>query len=122
MNPATQTTFAERAGRTLGRMWRGFMRLDRKASCWLVAQGWAPGVARATSLAIKLMALGFLSYAAFWLALVLALLIFAAWSLCDSAAQEAEEENKPEWREGHGGFGLYDKTEWRHDMGDPDKP
>lgn len=122
MKPSAQTTFAERAGRALGRMWRGFVRLDRKASGWLAAQGWAPSVTRVTSLVIKLVALGLLFYATFWLALLIALLILAAWNLRDSAAWEAEDENKSEWREGHGGFGLYDKAEWRHDMGNPDEP
>jgi hypothetical protein len=122
MKPSAQTTFAERIGRTLGRLWQGLMRLDRKAHGGLVAQGWAPGVAKAASLVIKLVALGLLFYAAFWPALLLSFLILAAWSLRDPAAWDAEDESKPEWRDGHGGFGLYDKAEWRHDMGDPDKP
>ena len=63
-----------------------------------------------------------LLYAAFWLAAPLALLLVAAWYFRTAAAWEVEDESKPEWREGHAGFGLYDKNEWRHDMGDPDKP
>ena len=121
MKSTVQTTFAEHAGRTLGRIWRGFVRLDRKAHDLLVAQGFASGVARAVLLVMKLVAFGLLFYAAFWLAFLLSLLILVTWSQRDSAVWEAEDENKPEWREGHGGFGLYDDNEWRHDMGDPDK-
>ncbi len=76
MELAAQTTFAERAGRTQGRMWWGFVRLERKAHGCLVVQGWALGVAKAALLVIKLVVLGVLFYAAFWLALC-----FCSWSL-----------------------------------------
>ncbi|AYH45943.1 DUF3742 family protein [Aromatoleum toluolicum] len=122
MKPTAHTNFAERAGRTLGRMWRGIVRLDRKAHGLLIVQGWAPGVASAVLLVIKLVVLGVLAYASLWLAALLALLALAGWSVRDPAAWNAEDESKPEWREGHGGFGLYDKSEWRRDMGDPDNP
>jgi len=111
MTPAAQTTFAERAGRTLGRMWRGSVRLDRKANGWLVAQGWAPGVARAALLAIKLVVLGVLFYAALWLAL----LLLAAWTV---RTADWDEEPEPEWRTGADGFGLY-RGDVRIDIGDP---
>lgn len=91
MKPAAQTTFAERAGRTLGRTWRGFVRLDRKAHGWLVAQGWAPGVARGALLVIKLVVLGVLFYAAFWLALLIMITVFAGWTSRNAAPGEAEE-------------------------------
>ena len=119
MKTAAPTTFAERLGRTLGRAWRGCARLDRRAQGWLRAQGLAPGAARAVSLVAKLAALAVMLYTAFWLALLVAVLI-AAWSMRNSPNWTADDE-QPEWREGHGGYGLYDKNEWRHDMGDPDK-
>ena len=115
MKPAAQTTFAERAGRTLGRMWCGFVRLDRKSNGWLVAQGWAPGVAKAASLVIKLVALGLLFYAAFWLALLLLFMIAAAWT---AHAAEWDDEQETEWRTGGDGFGLY-RGDVRIDIGDP---
>ena len=46
MKPATHTTFAERTGRMLARLWSGFVRLDRKACGWLVAQGLPAGLAK----------------------------------------------------------------------------
>lgn len=91
MKPAAQTTFAERAGRTLGRAWRSCVRLDRKANGWLVAQGWAPGAAKAALLIVKLAALGVLLYTAFWLALLLALIAFAAWTDRNSERDDSEE-------------------------------
>lgn len=111
MKPAAQTTFAERAGRALGRMWRGCVRLDRKASGWLVAQGWAPGVAKAALLVIKLVALGLLFYAAFWPALLLAFATVAGWT-----ARNADwEQPEPEWKDGPAGFGLYTYDGYRID-------
>jgi len=79
MKPAVHTTFAEHVGRTLGRMWRGCVRLDRQAQGWLLAQGLAPGAATAVSLVVKLAALAMLLYCAFWLALVILGLAAVAW-------------------------------------------
>lgn len=91
MKPAVHTTFAEHAGRTLGRMWRGLVRLDRKAHRRLAALGWAPGMAGAALLVLKLVLLGVLAYTAFWLALLLALVAFAAWTARNSEGDETEE-------------------------------
>lgn len=92
MKTTAQTTFAERLGRTLGRAWRSCVRLDRRAHGWLLAQGWAPGAAKAALLIVKLAALGVLLYTAFWLALLLALVAFAAWT-----ARNSEREDSEEW-------------------------
>lgn len=121
MKAAAHTTFAERLGRAAGRAWRSSVRLDRRAQNWLLARGWAPGAAKAVLLVVKLAVIGVLLYTAFWLALLLAVLVAAAWSMRNSPNWTAVNEEQPEWREGHGGFGLYDKNEWRHDMGDPDR-
>ena len=96
MKPAVHTTFAERGGRMLGRMWRGLVHLDRKAHGRLAALGWAPGRAPgragAALLVLKLSVLGVLAYAAFWLALLLALVAFAAWT-----ARNSERDDSDEW-------------------------
>jgi fatty acid desaturase len=91
MKTTAQTTFVERVGRSLGRLWRGGVRLERKARGWLVAQGLAPGVAKTALLVAKLVALGLLLYAAFWLALLVAFSVAAAWAVRGSAYDEYEE-------------------------------
>ena len=58
MKPATHTTFAERTGRMLARLWSGFVRLDRKACGWLVAQGLPAGLAKTILWVVKLAVLG----------------------------------------------------------------
>jgi hypothetical protein len=121
MTTTTRISTAERLGRWLGGMWRGGARLDRKANGWLRAQGLAPSVAKTLLLAVKLAVLGVLLYTVFWLTVLIALVALAAWGMSNSTARDTEDESTPEWRDGHGGFGLYDKNEWRHDMGDPDK-
>lgn len=95
MKPSAQTTFAERTGRILGRMSRGMAHLDLKAQGWLVAQGWAPGVARAALLVIKFVVLGVFFYAAFWLALLVVLAVAAVW-----AARNSEHDGSEEWAVG----------------------
>jgi hypothetical protein len=125
MKTLAQPSFAERIGRALGRTWRSFMRLERKAKGWLVAQGMNATLATGVLWVVRIALLGFVLYGAFWVALLLG---FAA--IATRAARHVdwedeneywEEQHKPEWREGYAGFGLYDKNEWRYDMGDPDE-
>ena len=119
MKTAAQTTFAERLGRTLGRAWRGCARLDRRARGWLLAQGWAPGIAKAALLAVKLAAIGVLLYTAFWLALLLAFALVGAWVVRNDDGSY-DEEHKPEWRYGPAGYGLYTHDDYRIDPHDPE--
>ncbi|HEJ5841573.1 TPA: DUF3742 family protein [Pseudomonas aeruginosa] len=119
MKTAAQTTFAERLGRTLGRAWRGCARLDRRAQGWLFAQGWAPGIAKAALLAVKLAAIGVLLYTAFWLALLLAFALVGAWVVRNDDGSY-DEEHKPEWRYGPAGYGLYTHDDYRIDPHDPE--
>ncbi|MDY0011455.1 MAG: DUF3742 family protein [Rhodocyclaceae bacterium] len=115
MKSAAQTTFAERVGRVLGRVWRSCVWLDREANGWLLAQGLAPGVAKAALLVAKLVAVGLLVYAAFWLALLLLFLVAAAWTV---RSADWDDEPEPEWRTSADGFGLY-RGDVRIDIGDP---
>ncbi|WIJ66534.1 DUF3742 family protein [Serratia nevei] len=119
MKTAAQTTFAERLGRTLGRAWRGCARLDRRAQGWLLAQGWAPCIAKAALLAVKLAAIGVLLYTAFWLALLLAFALVGAWVVRNDDGSY-DEEHKPEWRYGPAGYGLYTHDDYRIDPHDPE--
>lgn len=119
MKTAAQTTFAERLGRTLGRAWRGCVRLDRRAHGWLLAQGWTPGIAKAALLAVKLAAIGVLLYTAFWLALLLAFALVGAWVVRNDDGSY-DEEHKPEWRYGPAGYGLYTHDDYRIDPHDPE--
>ena len=119
MKTAAQTTFAERLGRTLGRAWRSCARLDRRAQGWLLARGWAPGIAKAALLAVKLAAIGVLLYTAFWLALLLAFALVGAWVVRNDDGSY-DEEHKPEWRYGTAGYGLYTHDDYRIDPHDPE--
>lgn len=67
MKQSAQTSFTERIGRTLSRMWRGCARLDRKACVWLVAQGLPVAIAKALLWIVKLAVFGVLLYLAFWM-------------------------------------------------------
>lgn len=114
MKPAALTTFAERVGRTLGGLWRGCVRLDRRATHLLVAKGWAPGIAKAAMLLIKLAMLGVLVYAVSWLALLLLFAVIAAWAARNVPSED--EDGEAEWRMGWSGYGLY-RGETRIDPG-----
>jgi hypothetical protein len=71
MKTLAQPSFAERIGRALGRTWRGFMRQERKAKGWLVAQGMNVALATGIQWAVRIALLGFVLYGAFWVALLL---------------------------------------------------
>ncbi|MDR2452026.1 MAG: DUF3742 family protein [Candidatus Accumulibacter sp.] len=110
-------SFAERAGRALGRTWRGFLRLDGKAQNWLVAQGMNATLAQGILWAVRLVLLAVLLYGAFWVALVLGFAFVGAW-----AARYADFElPQLEWRDGMLGFGLYHPDGSRIDPHDPDE-
>lgn len=117
MKTAAQTTSAERVGRTLGRLWRRLMHLDRKVDGWLVAQGLAPRVAKAVLIVIKLAALCLVLYAAFWLALIAVFAVIAAW-IARNTDEDDERASEPEWRYGPAGYGLYTSNEQRIDPHD----
>jgi hypothetical protein len=93
------------------------MRQEAHAIRWLAKNGLPAGLGQLLFWIVKLSAFVILLYAASWLALLLAFAIVAAW-LARNA--DADDEKQPELRDGHSGIGLYDKDDWRIDMGDPD--
>ena len=111
--------WSHRLGRGAGRAWRGYLRREQRVAGWLVTRGVPAGAATAVLWIVKLAVLGMLLYAASWLALLLTFAVVAAW-LARNA--DEDDEKQPELRDGHSGVGLYDKDDWRIDMGDPDKP
>ena len=114
MKPTARTTFADRTGRTLGRMLRGCVQRDQRAARWLMAHSWTPDIAKTVLAVVKLAVLGILLYMAFWLALLLVFAVAAAW-----AARNTDwDELQSEWRCGPGGYGLY-RGDIRIDIGDP---
>lgn len=117
MKATSSTTSAERAGRWLGRMSRSRMRQEARAIQWLSSHGLPAGVGRLLFWIVKLAVFVLLLYVASWLALLLVFAVVAAW-LARNA--DADDEKQPELRDGHSGIGLYDKDDWRIDMGDPD--
>ena len=114
MKTTEQSTFAERAGRALGQLWRGCVRLDRKANGWLVAQGLAPGAANTVLWVVKVAAFALLLYGAFWIALLLAFAMGAAWMVQNSTEGEQEEWAIGE-REDHKSSVFYDPINYNDD-------
>lgn len=119
MKHTAHPTTAERTGRWLGRTWRGFVRQEARAVQWLTGKGLPAGVSRLLFWIVKLVVFAVLLYAAFWLALLLAFALIAAWLVRNA---DLDDEKQPELRDGHSGVGLYDKDDWRIDTGDPDDP
>ena len=108
MKTIAQASFAERAGRALGRAWRGFLRLERNARAWLTARGLPPGIAKALLLILRFAVLGAVLYAAFWVAVVGIAIAVAVWNGRNADPEwRIWEEKEPEWRDGLEGVGLY---------------
>lgn len=115
MDTKARISKAERFGRRIGGMWRGFVRRERQVTGWLVARGLSAGAATALLWGVKLVVLGVLLYATFWLALLLVFALVAA----SIAGRELSDEEEPEWRMGLSGYGLY-RGDTRIDPGNPD--
>ena len=111
--------WSHRLGRGAARAWRGYLRREQRVAGWLVTRGVPAGAATAVLWIVKLAVLGMLLYSVSWLVLLLAFAVVAAW-LARNA--DEDDEKQPELRDGHSGVGLYDKDDWRIDMGDPDEP
>ncbi|MBS3936863.1 MAG: DUF3742 family protein [Sulfuritalea sp.] len=111
--------WSHRLGRGAGRAWRGYLRREQRVAGWLVTRGVPTGAATAVLWIVKLAVLGMLLYTVSWLVLLLAFAVVAAWLERNA---DADDEKQPELRDGHSGVGLYDKDDWRIDMGDPDEP
>lgn len=115
MNTTTRISTAQRFGRWLGRGWRAYLRGERRFSAWLVVQGLSVRVVQLLLWAVKLAVIGALLYFAFWLVLLLAVLVAAANG--DWGAEQGVPE--PEMRQGPVGFGLYTDDDYRIDQYDP---
>lgn len=106
-------SLAERFGRRLGLGWRAYLRLERQT----VAQSLERGVPQVIAIGglwlVRLLIMGGLLYVASWVGLLLAVLVLVA---CRPLRSEDE---KPEWRMGWSGFGLY-SGETRIDNDDPE--
>ncbi|QNM96698.1 DUF3742 family protein [Chitinimonas koreensis] len=116
MKATAHNNTAERAGRALGRAVRALSRHDRNARSWLITQGLQPGAAQVLSLTAKLVVIGVLFYVAFWLALLAAFALFAAYA---GRHADLSDIGKSEWRNGWDGYGLY-RGEVRIDCGSVD--
>ncbi|SCY12604.1 DUF3742 family protein [Pseudomonas flexibilis] len=107
---------AERFGHWLGGGWQAYRQRERQT----VAQALERGVPRAIAIGglwlVRLLIMGGLLYVAFWVGLLVAVLVLVAWMVCRPLRSENE---KPEWRMGWSGFGLY-SGETRIDNDEPE--
>jgi len=92
---------------------------EQRVAGWLVTRGVPAGAAMAVLWIVKLAVLGVLLYSALWLALLLALVILAAWMVRNADADESSDGEEPQWRNGLDGYGLY-RGEIRIDGGSAD--
>jgi hypothetical protein len=122
MNTTTRISTAERLGRSVGRGWRAYARGERRLSSWLASKGMPLAGATVLVWVVKLVALGLLFYAAFWLALVLLVGVAAAWTASNSTVDDDRWTQPDELRNGEAGFGLYSSSGQRIDQHDPNDP
>jgi hypothetical protein len=115
MKAAPKVKTSERAGRWLGRFWRGVAHRESRAIRWLAAQGVPVRTGRLLFWVVKLVFFGVLLYVAFWVALLLLFGVVAAWL---ARGADWSDEQETEWRNGMSGFGLY-RGDVRIDIGDP---
>lgn len=95
-----QVTNAQLFGRFCGQCWKGYVRKIQRFSAWLTQQGVPPHFATFGGWALQAIAIFVLLYVAFWLALVLTLLV-----LCVSGL--TYEDQIQGWHNGPEGYGYY---------------
>ena len=122
MNRTTRISTAERLGRSFGRGWRTYARGERRVSRWLASKGVPRVGATALVWVVKMVALGLLFYAAFWLAVVLLVGIAVARIASNSTVDDDRWTQPDELRNGEAGFGLYSSSGQRVDPHDPNDP
>lgn len=76
MNANIYRTIPESFGRLLGKAWRAGSRLERRFAAWVVGRGVPKALASVLLCVLKLACLAVLLYSAFWLALVLGVVLF----------------------------------------------
>ncbi|MEX5685365.1 DUF3742 family protein [Pseudomonas silesiensis] len=118
MSPNKHINNAERLGRWLGGLWRGYVRRERQAVVWMVAGGVPAGVAAAVLWVAKIAVLGALLYVAFWIALLIVFATLVAWTARNT--EVSDNDDKSEWRYGDSGYGLYTSEGYRIDPHDPE--
>lgn len=119
MKSATHPSMAERFGQALGRTYNRLRHQEARTVGWLMRKGVPVPVGKGLLWAAKLLVLGVLLYAAFWLALLLVFALMGAWAL-RHADWEVEYPKTEEWRHGHSGYGLYTSDGYRIDPHDPE--
>jgi hypothetical protein len=75
-------------------------------------------MAKGISWAVKFAVFAILLNGVFWLGLLLAFAVIAAWTARN--ADWDEEENRTKWRYGPAGYGLYSSDGYRIDPHDPE--
>lgn len=91
MDTKARVSNAERFGRWVGGMRRGFVRRERQFADWLIARGLSAGMATVLLWTVRLAVLCVLSYVAFWLALLFGFAVAAAWMIRDPDQDDPEE-------------------------------
>lgn len=86
---ATQGLFF-RLGRGARRMLRGYSRAEQQMMAWLEANGLPAEMVWAAIWVIRLAIIGILFYAAFWVAVLVMILIVAIWMAEDSVSNEED--------------------------------
>jgi len=116
MNVPRGLSRSESIGRGLGRCWR--LAVSSEFQQMLVAKGLPCRVVSWGLGSIKLILAGALLYLAFWVGVLVTLILAFGW-----IAQKVDvpRAGDPELRDGHSGVGLYGPDDWRIDLGDPDE-
>jgi len=117
MNSQTRISRMERAGSSLGRVFRALARRENQLTGWIIARGYPTTVARGFIWIIRVVLIGILLYTSIAVAAALIMVLLIARSL--AIANLSAPRNAAQWRSGPLGFGLYDQTGWRIDPHDP---
>nr|WP_297354187.1 DUF3742 family protein [uncultured Caldimonas sp.] len=89
-NAVPHPSVAERIGRFAGRAWRGGVRGQKRLALWLTSKGAPAPLASALTPVVAIVALVVLAYVAFWVAMLVVILVGAAWVNRSPAAEHPD--------------------------------
>jgi len=119
MTTRTSQTFAQRTGQNLGRAWRWVRDQQHRLVDWATAKGVPHILARLTVTAINLIVLAALLYVAFWVVLVVGLVVVLLVGALNGSPLRSSEEDDFSLVRDHRDEPGYDPYFYPEDEPDP---
>lgn len=84
-------SLANRVGHWLGRKWRVYVSLETGTLQWFQRKGVSSWLVNPFMWALKMLMVGILLYSAFWIGVIILIVFFIGWRICNASFKSDEE-------------------------------